>query len=192
MRIQALLLLSLVVCAGTPGSIVLEDQFDGPALNTAWRAAKGEWKQDGGALRGVEIASEKHAAVVRRPVAFQDGTVQLRFRLDGARQIALSINGADGHICRVVVTPKGFRIAKDPDLKKGEKAITLAASTTPVATGEWQELTLIMEGSRMSARIGGTLLTGEHPGIAEAKADVGLPVGGTSASFDWIKVYRTR
>ena len=192
MRMQALMLLSLVACAGTPGTVVLEDQFDAPAMNTAWRAAKGEWKQEGGSLRGVEIASDKHAAVVRRPVAFQDGTVQLRFRLDGARQIALSINGAKGHICRVVVTPKGFRIAKDPDVKKGEKAITLAASAAPIATGEWHDLTLLMEGSKMSAKIGGVLITGEHPGIAEAKADVGLPVGGTAAAFDWIKVYRTR
>ena len=52
----------------------------------------------------------------------------------------------------------------------------LAASTAPIATGEWHDLTLIMEGSKMSAKIGGALLTGEHPGIAEAKADIGLPV----------------
>ena len=192
MRLLAPLLFPLLALAASPGTQILEDQFNAPALDKAWRAAKGEWKQDGAALRGVEIASDKHAAVVRRPVAFQDGTVQLRFRLDGARQVALSINGASGHICRVVVTPKGFRIAKDPDKKTGAKAVTLAASTAPIATGEWHDLTLIMEGSKMSAKIGGTLLTGEHPGIAEAKADVGLPVGGTSASFDWIKVYRTR
>ena len=192
MRLLAPLLLPLIVLAGTPGTLILEDQFNAPALDKAWRTAKGEWKLDGAALRGVEIASDKHAAVVRRPVAFQDGTVQLRFKLDGARQIALSINGVNGHICRAVITPKGFRITKDPDKKTGEKAVTLASSTTPIAAAEWHELTLIMEGPKMSARIGGALLTGEHPGIAEAKADVGLPVGGTSASFDWIKVYKTR
>jgi len=189
MRFLALLPFALTAFAGT---LVLEDQFDAPAMENSWRAAKGEWRQADGSLRGVEIASDKHAAVVRRPVAFHDGEVHLRFRLDGARHVALSINGANGHICRVVVTPKGFRIAKDPDLKKGEKALTLASSATPVATGEWHELTLLMDGPKMSARIGKTLLTGEHPGIAEAKADVGLPVGGDSASFDWIKVYKTR
>lgn len=189
MRIPALLLLVVPAFAGT---LVLEDQFNAHAMDKAWRAAKGEWKQEGGALRGVEIPADKHAAVVRRPVAFQDGEVHLRFKLDGARQVALSINGAKGHICRVVVTPKGFRIAKDPDKAAGGKAVTLATSTAPIATGEWHELTLTMEGPKMSAKIGATLLTGEHAGIAEAKADVGLPVGGTSASFDWIKVYKTR
>lgn len=192
MRFSALLLLALAAVASEPGTLVLEDQFNDPAIHNAWRAAKGEWKQEGGTLRGVEIATDKHAAVVRRKVAFQDGQVQLRFRLDGARQLALSINGANGHICRVVVTPKGFRIAKDPDGKKGEKAQTLAASTSTIPTGEWHELALTLDGTKMTAKIGAATLTGEHPGIAEPKADVGLPVGGSSASFDWIKVYKTR
>ena len=51
---------------------------------------------------------------------------------------------------------------------------------------------LTLEGARMTAKLDNTTITGEHPGIAEPKIDVGLPVGGTSASFDWIKVYRTR
>ena len=188
MRLLALLLAALPAFAGT---LVLEDQFNAAAMDPSWRAQKGEWKQEGGALQGVEIAADKHAAVVRRAVAFQDGEVRLRFKLDGARQVALSINGAKGHICRVVVTPKGFRIAKDGNPKKNEKAVTLASSTAPLAGGEWHELTMTMDGARLTAKIGPALLTGEHAAIAEAKADVGLPVSG-KAAFDWIQVYKTR
>jgi hypothetical protein len=189
MRFSALLLLALPAFAGT---LVLEDSFNGPSMDPLWRAAKGEWKQEGGWLRGAEVAADKHAAVVRRPVAFLDGEVRLRFQFDGARQVALSINGAKGHICRVVATPKGFRIVKDGNPKTGDKAVTLASSTAPLAAGEWHELTMTMEGAKLSAKIGATLLTGEHPAIAESKADIGLPVGGVSAAFDWIQVYKSR
>ena len=51
MRLLAPLLFPLLALAASPGTLILEDQFNAPALDKAWRAAKGEWMQDGAALR---------------------------------------------------------------------------------------------------------------------------------------------
>ncbi|MBM3787905.1 MAG: hypothetical protein FJW30_26450 [Acidobacteria bacterium] len=172
-----------------PGKLLLADDFEGTAIHAGWRVAKGEWKQSGGVLTGVELPADKHAAVVRRKVAYTNAVIQLRFRLDGSRQTSLSINGAGGHICRVVMRPEGFVLMKDADKKTGEKAKELARSSKPLAAGVWQDLTLTVKGESMTAKIGEATISGAHPAIAVAKADVGLPVSGTSVSYDSIRVY---
>lgn len=191
---KLLLLSTAVVLFGAkdpaaPGKLILSDDFEGSSIHDGWRAAKGEWKQAGGALTGVELEADKHAAVVRRKVAYTDAVIQLRFRMDGGRQAALSINGAAGHICRVVVRPDGFVLMKDADKKAGTKAVELARSKEALAAGVWHDLTLTMKGARMSAKIGSVTIAGEHAAISAPKADVGLPVSGKSVSFDSIRVY---
>jgi hypothetical protein len=182
---KLLLLSTAVVLFGAkdpaaPGKLILSDDFEGSSIHDGWRAAKGEWKQAGGTLTGVELEADKHAAVVRRKVAYTDAVI---------RQAALSINGAAGHICRVVVRPDGFVLMKDADKKAGTKAVELARSKEALPAGVWHDLTLTMKGARMTAKIGSVTIAGEHEAIAAPKADVGLPVSGKSVSFDSIRVY---
>ncbi len=193
MRLSATLLTALALFAAKDpapqGKLLLSDDFEGAAIDKAWRVAKGEWKQSGGSLTGVELEADKHAAVVRRKVEYKNATIQLRFRFDGSRQTSLSINHAKGHLCRVIMRPEGFWIQIDPDKEKGTKADVMARSKAPLKTGVWHDMTVTFAGTKMTAKIGDIALTGDNPAIAGPKADVGLPVSGKSVSFDSIRVY---
>jgi len=193
MRLTAILFTALTLFAAKDpapqGKLLLSDDFEGTAIDKAWRVAKGEWKQAGGALTGVELDADKHAAVVRRKVDYKNATIQLRFKLDGSRQTSLSVNHAKGHLCRVIVRPEGFWIQLDPDKEKGTKADVMARSKQPLKTGVWLDMTVTFAGTKMTAKIGDVVLIGDNPAIAGPKADVGLPVNGKSVSFDSIRVY---
>lgn len=189
MRLTAILFTALALFAAKDTAPILSDDFEGSAIDKAWRAAKGDWKQSGGVLTGIEIESDKHAAALRRKIGFNNATIQLRFRLDGARQTTLSINHAKGHLSRVTIRPEGFWIQMDPDKAKGTKAEVMARSKEPLKPGVWHDMTVTFEGTKMTAKIGGVLLTGDNPALTTPKADLGLTVSGKSVAFDSIKVH---
>lgn len=195
MRFAYLLLLpGLLAAAADPaigGRLILEDTFASESLNSGWRVAKGKWAQSEGIITAQELDSDKHAAVMRRKVAYKNAAIELHFRLDSAKQVALSLNGAQGHICRVIVKADGMSLVRDADKKAGEKAVVLASWKEEFATGQWHVLYLVVSGSKMKARIGdGAWVEGSHPAIAAQKADIGLPVRGQTASFDLIRIYQ--
>ena len=92
-----------------PAESLVNDTF-ATSLPKAWRGAKGTWVCEGGAVRGLEVAADKHQAVIRRPLAFTNAIITFSFRLDGARQISLSVNDAKEHVCRVIINAKGFTV----------------------------------------------------------------------------------
>jgi hypothetical protein len=189
MRLLTLLCLPLLAQAAEPaGTVLFEDSFNAPAIEKGWRKIYGEWKQENGALKGVELAGEQRPALLRHNAQFQDGTVALRFRFDGAFQVAVSFDSAQGHICRVVVQTTGFHIYRDSDAEKGRKGITLANSGLPISSGAWHDLTLTFAGSRLTAKVDDALLSATNSAIADPKIHLGLRVSGDSASYDWIKV----
>lgn len=190
MRLTAILFTALTLFAAKDPAPLMSDDFEGTTVDKSWRAAKGEWKQSGGVLTGVEIESDKHAAALRRKIDFNNATIQLRFRFDGSRQTTLSINHAKGHLSRVIIRPEGFWIQIDPDKVKGTKAEVLARSKEPIKPGVWHDMTVTFEGTKMTARIGGILLTGENPALTTPKADIGLTVNGKSVAFDSIRVHK--
>ena len=103
-------------------SDLLSEPFAGQALAPEWKAQKGEWRIVEGRLEGTEVAADKHAAVVRRDVRFRDGVVRYAVRLDGAKTAHLSINGAGGHICRLILTPQSAELRKDkPNANSSER-----------------------------------------------------------------------
>lgn len=189
---RLLFLLPLITFAEPPGVVLFDDQFVTLGIDPAWKTVRGDWRQAGGALRGVENPADKLPALISRPVAFQDGVIQTRVKLDGAFLAAILIEDADGHLCRVLTGPKGIRIVKDGNRKTNEKSILLAESRAPIATGEWQILTVTIEGIRIRANLGNVTLSGRHPSISAPKTSVGLPVFGNSAAFDWIRVSKLR
>lgn len=172
---------------------LLHEPFATPTLGPEWNAAKGQWRIVEGRLEGTEIPADKHAAVVRRNVRFHNGTVRYAVRLDGAKAAHLSINGADGHICRLVMTPQDVDLRKDkPTAKSAEKPARLAHAQAVFAPGVWYEVEVAFQGKSMTAKItGGGMdlsLSGEHAGIDQEKTNIGFPVMGATASFDNLRV----
>jgi Domain of Unknown Function (DUF1080) len=181
----------------TRGETLLEDNLS--AISKDWKAGKGTWKMVDGALQGSEVVAQKHAATYRRALPFQNAVIQFQFRLDGAKQITFSINDATGHLARVLVQTKGFQARKDDHDHKGDdKAVMFNDVKTPLEAGRWYTMVIELQGQEMLARLTGDanetvaqmkVSLGLQAAIAGPKANIGLTVSGSSASFKNLKIF---
>jgi hypothetical protein len=187
----ALLTLWAVGLAAESTRLLLAEDFAAPALDAKWKQAKGKWSVSGGVLQGSELEADKHAAVVRHPLAFRDATFEFSFKLDGAKGLHLSINDDQGHICRVILRPDSITLQKDKaKAKDAPKAEVLARKDAAIEPGKWHSLRVELVGSKLTATLDGTLaLSGEHAEINVEKADFGFPVQGASASISKLRVW---
>ncbi len=173
------------------GKQLVADDF-AKGLGDGWKAGKGKWENVDGALQGVEVKDDMHAASVRRNVAFHDAVVQYSFKLDGVKTTTFSINGAKGHICRVIVRPNGFIVQKDDqDGPDGpDKAMALDTCKVEIKPGEWHTLVIELSGKEMLARLDDKYVAlGSHDTFDVDKKNVGLTVSGESVSFKDLKMW---
>ncbi len=173
------------------GKLLFSDDLDKP-FSKEWTVAKGKWEIVDGAMRGCELKGDMHGAVSRHPVSFQNAIIQFAFKIDGARVTTLSINGAKGHVCRVLLRPNGFTVQKDDqDGKNGpDKAAQLGTCEIPIKAGEWHTILLEVHGKEMLATLDGKHTAyGEHEAIDKPKTNIGLTVGGESVSFKNLRVW---
>jgi hypothetical protein len=173
------------------GKQLFSDDFDGSALAAGWNGKPGTWEVSGGAVKASEKPEDKHAAVRRHPLAYHDGIFEFAFRLDGARAIHLSLNNKNGHVCRVIITPKSVTLQTDvPNHDSTLKPERLGMLNTTLAPGQWHKAIVEVRGRRMTAQIdGGEPVTGESSRVDVDKNDFGFPVSGVSASIDYVRVY---
>jgi hypothetical protein len=175
---------------GVPRRELFSDALDATP-DKAWKIAKGDWEARDGALVGSERKSDMHGAVMRHAQPFHDAVIQYSFKLDGARATTLSLNTAKGHICRVAITPAGFRLTKDDmDHAGPDKAVVLQAVATPITPGDWHTIVVELRGKEMLARLDGKLVAlGSHDALVAEKANLGLTVGGASVAFKDLRVW---
>jgi hypothetical protein len=167
-----------------PGKSLLNDDLS--KIAASWKAGKGKWEVVDGALRGAELKDDMHGAVTRHDVAFQNGVIAFAFKLDGAKQISLSMNATKGHVGRVIIRPNGFSVNKDDqDGKKGDdKPVVLKMVETPIKPGVWHTMVLEVNGKELLATLDGEHVAyGEHDALEKPKANIGLTVAGEKASF---------
>ncbi len=173
------------------GKLLVSDDLDKP-FGKEWKAAKGKWEVADGAMRGAERKEDMHGAVTRYDVAFNNGIIQFSFKLDGARASSLSLNGAKGHIGRVLIRPNGFTVQKDDqDGKNGpDKGVVLNTCEITIKPGEWHTMLFEVQGKEMLATLDGKHTAyGEHEALDKPKANVGLTVAGESVSFKNLRVW---
>jgi hypothetical protein len=174
------------------GKLLLEEEFSGSALASEWKVAKGKWSVAGGKATGVELAGDKHAAVIRRNVAFRDGVIEVSFQmLPGAKMTAISLNSAQGHSCRVTVRPGELIVQKDKtNAKSTDKAVVLARKAMTFEPGKWYTLTMEVRGTSVMARVNhGEPVGGAHEAIAIDRTNIGLPVSGAGVVFESLRVW---
>jgi hypothetical protein len=175
----------------TPGKVLLDDPFNS-ALAKEWKVAKGKWELADGSIRGAELKDDMHGAVMRRDLPMKDAVIAFSFKLDGTKQISLSLNGAKGHISRVRITPTSFAVQKDDqDGKKGDdKPAVLDTVNVDIKAGEWHTLVAELRGPDILATLDGKHTAfGTHEAIAKDKTNLGLTVAGETASFRGLKVW---
>jgi hypothetical protein len=173
------------------GKLLLSDDLSA-ALGKGWKASKGKWEVVDGAIRGAELKADMHGAVARHDVTMKDAVIEYSFKLDGTKQTTLSLNGAKGHVSRVLVRPTGITVQKDDqDGKNGpDKAVPLDTVEVPVKAGEWHTLVVELRGPDILATLDGKHTAyGSHAAIDVEKTNLGLTVAGESASFRGLRVW---
>jgi hypothetical protein len=173
-----------------PGEPLAHDSF-ADSLPKPWAAGRGTWTVENGVVRGLEVAADKHVAVMRRPLVFTNAILTFSFRLGQARQISLSINDAKGHLCRLIVDPRSFTVRKDDHDHGGpDKALVFARVPRTIAPGEWHTAVVELNGSEMVAQIDGAPAVGlgAHPMLDRPKSNFGFTVTGGPAEFRDISI----
>ena len=180
------------------GELLFAEDFEGGLDGNRWSAAKGAWEVEGGVLKGAELASDHHAAVIRCDTAMRDMIIQFDFRFDGCRTFSLSMNEERGHNSRAVVEPTNFLLRKDLDKKDfrsfsavlGECAADFCADGAINSKG-WKTMLVEYRGPEMLARVEDEIFVlGEHPGIDTDRATLGFTVSGEGVELDNIKVWQ--
>ncbi len=173
----------------TRGKLVLSDDLNQP-LGKEWRVAKGKWEVVDGVLHGSELKADMHAAVARHALPLQNAIIQYSFQLDGTKMTTLSINDDKEHVCRVVITPNGFRVQKDDHDHAGpDKAVVLEDHKMTIAPSQWHTLVVEILGPEMLAQLDDQVAFGSHPAIDVQKANFGFTVSGESNSLRNVRVW---
>ncbi|MBM4154079.1 MAG: DUF1080 domain-containing protein [Lentisphaerae bacterium] len=174
---------------GVPGKLVYENDL-AAGVPEGWAAAKGKWEAADGALRGAELAADKHGAVMRMARPLQDFIIGFEVKLDGAKGTSLSINDPKGHLARIAVAPTSVRVTKDDHDKTGpDKAEVFGHLKADIAPGAWTKVRMEIVGDTMLAKAGEIVACGTHEQLAGPKSNVGLTVAGETASFRNFKVW---
>lgn len=172
------------------GKLLVSDDLK-QRLGAGWRIGKGKWEVVAGAMQAAEVPADKHGAVARYALTFDDAIIQYSFKLDGAKGTTLSINTAKAHLCRVLIAPSGVTVRKDDMDKSGpDKAVVLQQLKRPIEPGVWHTLVVEIRGQEMLAAIDDKHLAfGQHEAIAAMKGNFGLTVAGQSVSFKDLRVW---
>ncbi len=212
MKIPSLLAISLaslsLASAADPdtmiaakGELLLSEDFAAPVepakvekgkpWTSGWRLKPGKWEVADRGLNGSEVPADKHGAVARYPLAFQDVVIQYDVRLDGTRQTTLSINDQKEHVCRVLINPAGFSAQKDDHDHDGpDQAKPFGKVALPISAGEWKTVVLEIVGEEIVAHIDGKSVSGTDPLIGTAKANFGFTVAGESSGIRNLRVWK--
>jgi hypothetical protein len=177
----------------TRGKVLLSDDLKDAELK-GWKVAKGKWEIADGALRGAEVADDKHPGVIRHAAAFQNAVIQYEVKLDGAKMTTLSINDAKEHLCRVLINPTGFTVQKDDRDHEGpDKAVVFQRVEMPIKAGEWHTVVVEILGKEMLASIDGQKTGyGEHERIGDAKANLGFTIAGQTVSYRNLRIWEAQ
>lgn len=172
------------------GKLLLSEDFNQP-LGKEWKAGKGKWEIVEGALQAKELKTDMHGAVARHSLVANNFVIQYAFKVDGAKQTSLSINDANGHCCRVLVSAKSFTVQKDSNDKNlTDISQILEKRELALKAGEWHTLLLELQGKEIVARLDGDLTVfGAHDALDVKKVNFGLTVAGESVSFKNLRVW---
>lgn len=158
-----------------------------------WHVAKGKWEIAGGGLKGVEVKSDNHPAVIRRQFSFKDAVIQFDVQVNGCRQTTFSINEAKAHLARALFTPAGFAAQKDDQDHAGpDKAVRFATVAAPMKPGGWHTVVIEFLGEEMVTTMDGKTIAGTHPALDREKANFGFTVAGESASYRNLRVWEAK
>jgi hypothetical protein len=198
-------------------ALLFKDDFERAELGKQWRLRIGSFTLRDGVLVGTEKPEDGHGAVIQAPLAFSDAIIEFSFRIVEGRAFNFVVNDKAcksvhaGHICRVAVSMKGFRLGddkegvmrndifamrRDPKRKKEANALLVGRSQNipfKLKANQWYRMKVVMLGEEMRLTVDGKeigLLRSAgigHP----TKSDFGFTVKGKQVEFDKVRVSKT-
>ncbi|MEQ2006380.1 MAG: hypothetical protein ABMA26_06255 [Limisphaerales bacterium] len=180
-----------------PGKPLLSDDFTSPTLDARWTQPKGQWRVVDGALKGLEIEAQKYGASTKRQLGFgRTSVIRYRFKMDGTKKTGINIDGAKGHICRVIIEPHGFILQKNgSSTDPSDPARLLDAAAFQFQPNEWYALTVEFNRDTVLAWIDEkNYVLGSDPKLDQEKTSFALACRGVEAKdeatfFDDVKVW---
>ena len=165
---------------------IASDDFSESALSKNWAAARGTWKIENGKLSGVEVKSEKHAAVLTYKAPHTDSKVKMSFQLNGSKEFHLSFNHPKGHLFRVAVSQTEVRLNTDKDKKDPtSKPIVLQKKAAKFEQGKTYTMTCETSGDTATVEFdNGVKLEGKHESLTKPKTGYRLIIKGDGVLFD--------
>ncbi len=198
------------------GDLLLADDFERAELGKQWRLRIGSFAIREGRLVGTEKPEDGHGAVIQAPLAFSDAIIEFSFRIVDGRAFNFVVNDKAcktvhaGHICRVAVSMKGFRLGddkegvmrndvfamrRDPERKKEADALLVGRSQNipfKLKANQWYRMKVSMLGEVMRLTVDGRELgLLRSPGIGHpTKSDFGFTIKGKQVEFDKVRVWK--
>lgn len=168
-------LATLVSLAADP----LRDDFSDPR-HPVRRPTRGPWKVENGTITCTQDDAlyakfKNHGPVVWYDTAFTDATVSFQFKPDPAtKTFVFTVNGADGHIYRFVVSSRGTGIRAFPPEPPDHQSIAVGKTGPALSPGVWTQVKVVLSGTQATLQIGDYSESVNHPSFARPKTTIGL------------------
>ncbi len=170
-----------------PGKVISAPDFKQP-LGPEWSVAKGKWEPADGVLKATDLPEEHHAAVLHLKTGPTSLVFECEFRFDSAKIFYIGCDAAK-HVGRLIITPKGAKLAEDSSEVKGKSpSHTLAEAKVDLKSDEWQHVRVEFTGDQLAARLGSNQLKAQHAYLATPKVRWWFAVGGGSAQIRNVRV----
>jgi len=167
---------------GVEGKCLLQADFASAKLDDDWKNVKGKWEVKDGALSGVQVPEQNHAAVLRHELPLHDFIAQFTFKFDGGKAIKLVLNKNTVHIATVSVWLNQLTIDKQPEKDSGKKLRRIDAQNVKLSPDEWHTVVVEVIGSTIVATVDSSLVVfGTDDGLDIDKSDFDFAANGSTA-----------
>ncbi len=171
-----------------PGKVLLDAKLN-EGLAAPFKAAKGKWENASGVLRGSELESDHHGAVMSANQELGDCIIEVEVKLDGARSTTLTVNAKKDHMARIMIMPKSVQVQRDDNDHEGpDKAVVFHRVNADIKLGEWHKVRMEMVGDTMLGQVDNIIGWGSNDLFKQARFAPGVTVAGQSVEFRNFKI----
>ena len=171
------------------GELLWEQTFSGE-FPKEWHKGKGDWQISGDALKGAEVAADKHNTYMSREITTPNVIVQFTFKLQGCPWMGASVDGKE-HVSNLSLQPDSFKIAKVTGIGPTTKHTEVDNSKSKLNDDAWHTVVWEIYGDEMLACIDDKeMVLAKAEGLSMDRNHVELNNGGQWAWFKDIKVWK--
>ena len=172
------------------GELLWEQHFSGE-FPKEWHKGKGDWQIDGDALKGAEIAADKHNTYMSREISTPNVIVQFTFKLQGCPWMGASVDGKE-HVSNLSLQPDLFKIAKVTGIGPTTKHTEVDNTKAKLNDDAWHTVVWEIYGDEMVATIDDKeMVLAKAEGLSADRSHLELNTGGGQwALFKDVKVWK--